>query len=154
MKYEDSFTSTLKRLGFVAKIFSQTKVRRLRELNCALAKKTGHKISVKNLEDKKGKRNIVCFDANTMLTRDKKNVEDDAKALCVKDIKHKCGEGANLYAQEGKTLNADCWEHAKKLFQEDPDYSAVIGLNKKANTLDDDEMASDNDEEVSKESEI
>ena len=62
MKCEDSFTSTLKRLGFVAKIFSQTKVRRLRELNCALAKKTGHKITVKNLDDKKGKRNLAYFD--------------------------------------------------------------------------------------------
>ena len=126
MKYKENFTSTLKRMGVVSKIFSQTKVRRLRELNCALAKRTGYKITVKNLDDKKGKRNLAYFDANTMLVRDKKSVQDDAKALCIKDIKNKCGEGVNLYTQEGKTLNANCWEYAKKLFQEDPDYSAVI----------------------------
>ena len=52
MKYEDNFISSLKRMGFVSKIFSQTKVRRLRELNSALAKRTGCKITVKNLDDK------------------------------------------------------------------------------------------------------
>jgi len=52
MKYEDNFISSLKRMGFVSKIFSQTKVRRLRELNSALAKRTGYKITVKNLDDK------------------------------------------------------------------------------------------------------
>ena len=126
MKYEDNFLSSLKRMGFVSKTFSQTKVRRLRELNSALAKRTGCKITVKNLDDKKGRRNLAYFDVNTMLVRDKKCVQDDAKALCVKEIKNMCGEGVNLYAHEGKTLNANCWEHAKKLFQEDPDYSAVI----------------------------
>ena len=62
MEYEDDFKSSLKRMGFVSKMFSQTKVRRLRELNCALAKRTGHKITVKNLDDKKGKRNLAYFD--------------------------------------------------------------------------------------------
>ena len=56
----------------------------------------------------------------------KKSVQDDAKALCNKDIRNKCGEGVNLYTQEGKTVNANCSEYAKKLFQEDPYYSAVI----------------------------
>ena len=126
MKYEDNFKSSLKRMGFVAKIFSQTKVRRLRELNCALAKRTGYKITAKNLDEKKGKRNLAHFDANTMLVRDKNSVHDDAKAKCVKGIKNMCGEGVNLCAHEDKTLNENCWEHAKKLFQQDPDYSAVI----------------------------
>ena len=81
MKYEENFTSTLKRMGFVSKIFSQTKVRRLRELNCALAKRTGYKITVKNLDDKKGKRNLAYFDVNTMLVRDKKSFQDDKELL-------------------------------------------------------------------------
>ena len=115
-KHEDSFTSTLECLGFVVKIFSQTKVRRQRELNCVLAKKTGCKITVKNLHDEKGKRNLACYDANKILVRDKKSVEDDNKALCIKYIKDKCREGANLYARKDKTLNDDCWECVKKLF--------------------------------------
>ena len=72
MKYEENFTSTLTRMGFVSNIFSQTKVTRLRELNCALAKWTGYKITVKNLDDKKGKRNLAYIDANTMFVQDKK----------------------------------------------------------------------------------
>ena len=80
MKYDEEFKSGLKRLGFVAKLFSETKVRKLRELNDALAIKTGYKITVINLTDKKGKRRIAFFDVKTMLVRDKKQAKEAKNA--------------------------------------------------------------------------
>ena len=54
--YEGKFESTLKNMGFVARIISMIQTRRLRELNNLMAKKTGYRLTVVNLSDKKGRR--------------------------------------------------------------------------------------------------
>ena len=72
MRYENDFESEPKKLGFVAKIISQTKTRRLREMNGNMARKTGYKVSISNISDKKGRRMKYYFDPNCMIIRDKK----------------------------------------------------------------------------------
>ena len=64
MKYDEDFKSSLKKLGFVAKIFSETKVRKSCELNNSLASKTGYRHTIMNLTDKKGKQIIAFLDVN------------------------------------------------------------------------------------------
>ena len=68
--YSDSFTSTLKNMGFIARIIAITRSRRLRELNNLLANKTGYRITVKNLTDKKGRRKPCLLQPEVMLQRD------------------------------------------------------------------------------------
>ena len=126
MKYDEEFKSGLKRLGFVAKLFSETKVRKLRELNNALALKTGYKITVINLTDKKGKRRIAFFDVKTMLVRDKK-ASKGSKERCLKDIVEQCGDGVNAYLEDGKSLNKDAFVRAKNMFNSEMNFSQFLG---------------------------
>ena len=127
MKYDEGFKSGLKRLGFVAKLFSETKVRKLRELNDALALRTGYKITVINLTDKKGKRKIAFFDVKTMLVRDKKAKKEESKEHCLKDIVEQCGDSVNTYLEDGQSLNKDAFLRAKNMFNSEVNFSRFLG---------------------------
>lgn len=59
IKYEEVFVSKPKKLGWVAKIISQTKTRRLRDLNGNMERRTSYKLSIHNLSEKKEEENSI-----------------------------------------------------------------------------------------------
>ena len=90
--YSDGFTSTLKNMGFIARIIAITRTRRLRELNNLLANKTGYRITVKNLTDKKGRRKPCLLQPEVMLQRDTTKNSKISEEHNKEDIMNACKE--------------------------------------------------------------
>ena len=129
-EYEEGFQSGLKSLGWVAKIISQTKSRRLRELNGNLGRRTGYKLSITNISDKKGRRALYRFYAHSMIVRDDKlRAETEYE---VETIKHECGEkGICLLSANTTLIPSGSFVAATKAFTDlNKDYSKVIKTKK------------------------
>ena len=136
IKYEQGFVSKPKNLGWVAKIISQTKTRRLRELNGNLGRRTGFKLSIYNISDKKGRRKLYHFDAHNMIVRDEKLLPKTKYK--VEPIKDDCGVNGMCLLSLKSILPTNAFRCASKAFTEvDKDYSNMIKSKKsprKSNT--------------------
>ena len=126
MRYENDFESEPKKLGFVAKIISQTKTRRLREMNGNMARKTGYKVSIRDISDKKGRRMKYYFDPNCMIIRDKKLKQETS--YDIEPIKNECGvNGICLYGMKSSVLRKDAFKRANEAFSKvGKNYSKMI----------------------------
>ena len=129
-EYKDGFTSSLKNMGFVGRIVAITRSRRLRELNNLLAKKTGYRMTVVNISDKKGRRIPCLLQVDTMLTPDttmKRIISEDHNK---EDIIRECNElngEINLLHNKLNHLPHDAFFQSRQLFtSERHDYSNLI----------------------------
>ena len=68
----------------------------------------------------------MFFDPKTMLVRDKKALKEDSEDHCIKDIIEKCGDGVNLFSEDGKGIKHKAFERAKEMFLNNRNYSSVI----------------------------
>ena len=129
-EYEEGFKSGSKSLGWVARIISQTKSRRLREINGNLGRRTGYKLSITNISDKKGRRPLYWFYAHSIIVRDEKlRAETEFE---VEAIKHECGEkGICLLSANTTLIPSGSFVAATKAFTDlNKDYSKVIKTKK------------------------
>ena len=128
--YKGDFTSTLKNMGFVARIVAVTRSWRLQELNNFLAKKTGYRITIVNISNKKGRRKACLLQPKAMLVPDrtKKRIisKDHNKDDIVEECKAYNGEIYLHYNEKG-LLPFDAFQEAKEMFSCDTlDFSNLI----------------------------
>ena len=128
--YSDGFTSTLKNMGFIARIIAIARTRRLRELNNLLANKTGYRITVKNLTDTKERRKPCLLQPEVMLQRDttKNSIisDDHNKEEILKACEEYNGE-INVQEYQHSFLRNDAFLIARDKFSiTNQDYSNVI----------------------------
>ena len=145
--YSDGFTSTLKNMGFIARIIAITRSRRLRELNNLLANKTGYRITVKNLTDKKGRRKPCLLHPEVMLQRDttKKSIisEEHNKEDIIKACEEYNGE-INLQEYQHSFLRDNAFLIAREKFSStNQDYSNVINIKQEDKNVKQEEENSD-----------
>lgn len=129
-EYKDGFTSSLKNMGFVGRIISITRSRRLRELNNLLAKTTGYRMTIVNISDKKGRRTPCLLQPDTMLTPDTNKKRIISRNHKKEDIIQECKEfNGEIFLPHNKLnhLPHDAFSKSRELFSSEiHDYSNLI----------------------------
>ena len=119
-------------MGFIARILAVVRTRRLRELNTLMAKKTGYRLTVVNLSDKKGRRVKCVFQPEIMLVADDTKSKFTSNLHRKKKIVQECerfGGDIHLHQLQNELVNQDAFLKARELFnQEEQDYSNVINI--------------------------
>ena len=138
-EYKDGFTSSLKNMGFVGRIISITRSRRLRELNNLLAKTTGYRMTIVNISDKKGRRTPCLLQPDTMLTPDTNKKRIISKNHKKEDIIRECKEfNGEIFLPHNKLnhLPQDAFSKSRELFtSEIHDYSNLISKEESNNAM-------------------
>ena len=120
-------------MGFVAKIISKTKTRKLREANNNIARNCGHKIGVQNYVSLQHRRLPCVFDMK-MIKRDNTNKELHTKFKIAdlgvsKEMEEFLGDDkvVSLYRLEGNVLSDKCFTKARNMFNScELDFSKIM----------------------------
>ena len=133
IKYTSGFKNGLKNMGFVSKIISKTKTRKLREANNNIARKCGHKIGIQNYISQQHRRLPCVFDMN-MIKKDETYKDHHGKYKIAELGISKEMEGfldedkvVSLYRLEGNVLQDKCFTTARSMFNKcEIDFSKIM----------------------------